>query len=124
MRSLIKRITGITASIGTLLAQGMTALATQEPYSDINKVLNTSADVKSLGTTAYSLISTILKYAGAISVLVGFVTVGILMVIKRNSPDGRSSAMSGLLWVAIGAIIIGGAAVLGGMFFGIGHNLK
>ncbi|RKO65687.1 pilin [Desulfofundulus salinus] len=54
-----------------------------------------------------------------LSVCVG----AIELILSRGRPEKRAETMSGLLYVAIGGIILGGSLFFAGVFFGIGKSV-
>ncbi|NHM28943.1 hypothetical protein G7K71_18640 [Desulfofundulus sp. TPOSR] len=45
------------------------------------------------------------------------------LIMARGRPEERARVMSGLLYIAIGGIILGGALFFAGVFFGIGKSV-
>jgi len=64
-----------------------------------------------------------IKAIGYIAVITGVVLAGIKMVIRSRNPEGRSAAMSSLMYIAIGSIIIGSTLLLTNYFISVKNNM-
>lgn len=72
------------------------------------------------------LLQTVLKYLqplGGSIVFIAVVVGGIILSLTAYSPDKRKEAMSGLLYVLLGAVVLGGAMFVAGVFIGVGKSL-
>ncbi|MGB9825898.1 MAG: hypothetical protein ACPLRU_04420 [Desulfofundulus sp.] len=88
----------------------------------------TAAEVKPL--TPETLTEKIIDLVQKVGMPVGgallFLSVcvaAIELIMARGRPEKRAETMTGLLYIAIGGIILGGALFFAGVFLGIGQNV-
>jgi hypothetical protein len=49
--------------------------------------------------------------------------VAVQLMLTQNNPQKRADTMSGLLYIAIGGILLGGALFFAGVFYGVGKEI-
>lgn len=79
-----------------------------------------SQSADAVASQAMSAIKPILVAFGAVCVFAGVAMIGFKLIFAHNNPDKRISAMSGLLYIGIGAFIVGGCSLVAGFFWGLG----
>ncbi len=78
-------------------------------------------ELKTQLSAAQKLINELSLPIGAFFIFVAVLMVGFSIIKNRDNADERGKAMESLLWLAIGAFIIGGALIIAGALGGVGN---
>ncbi|HOJ09756.1 MAG TPA: hypothetical protein PK733_04085 [Clostridiales bacterium] len=108
MKKYIKKSSFIATSI--LLTFLLTLLTPMTAFADIDK--KTARDLSN------TLIDTVKSYAlplGGAIIFIAVVIIAISIIINANNPKGRAEKISSLLWVGIGAAVLGLATIITGV---------
>lgn len=80
---------------------------------------HTSSEV---ATKSKKLVTSVLEGFGGAVIIAGILMIGIQLVINAKRPDQRADSMGALMSTGIGIAIMGGAALIGGFFYGLGAH--
>ncbi|NPV74299.1 MAG: hypothetical protein HPY89_11115 [Pelotomaculum sp.] len=83
----------------------------------------TPGDPKQLSEKIIKLVQDVGMPVGGALLFLAICVGGIELMLSRGKPEKRAETMSGLLYIAIGGIILGGALFFAGVFLGIGKNI-
>ncbi|OPJ59760.1 hypothetical protein [Clostridium oryzae] len=81
----------------------------------------TTQSANQVATKAINSMKPILLSFGGVCVFAGVAMIGFKLIFAHNNPDKRISAMSGLLYIGIGAFMLGGCMMVAGFFWGLGQ---
>lgn len=76
--------------------------------------LASSPDVSPITSKIESIATGVLKPIGMALIFVAVAFISIRLIVMHYNPQARTSAMEGLLWVAVGALLLGGIMTVGG----------
>nr|WP_243137636.1 hypothetical protein [Desulfofundulus thermobenzoicus] len=82
-----------------------------------------SQDPSQLTNRIIDLVNKVGVPVGGALLFLSVCVAAIELIMSRGRPEKRAETMSGLLYVAIGGILLGGALFFAGVFFGIGKNV-
>ncbi len=88
-------------------------------------VVQTNGGTQTIEEFFSSLITFIMPYAyyvGGFLIFIAVLMVGFDVIKHRNDADKRKESLHSLLWLAVGAFIIGSAVVIANMLGSVGLN--
>lgn len=80
-------------------------------------------DPKQLTDKIVDLVNQVGVPVGGALLFLSVCVAAIELIMARGRPEKRAETMTGLLYIAIGGIILGGALFFAGAFLGIGKNI-
>lgn len=112
----------IVASVGAFLAS--ISLAVPQAFATLSGSGSLQVqDASSLATKLEQLVNSVGIPVGGGILLISVCVAAIELMIARGRPEKRAETMSGLIYIAIGGILLGGALFFAGLFFGIGRSV-
>lgn len=113
MRPFISKI--IQAATGAVLTLSAAAPAFAEGVQ--------AKDPSELSSKIVQLVQTVGMPVGGALLFLAVCIGAIELIMARGKAEERAKVMSGLLYIAIGGIILGGALFFAGVFLGIGNSV-
>lgn len=82
----------------------------------------TNEDASNLGNNIKSAVEAIAMPLGSALVFASVVMAAIRIIVNHYNPNKRGEALGSIGWIAIGAIILGGALMISGVIMSIGTS--
>ncbi|MBO0525024.1 hypothetical protein EXQ31_13275 [Clostridium botulinum] len=116
MNKFINKFNNLKITISTFITILLTNILCNPVLAAPSKSVVTNSDAEAVGTRIVDAIQQISFPVGSALIFLCIVLSAVRIISTHYNPNARSEALRSILWIAIGALILGSALIIAGVF--------